>query len=380
MLAKLRLDAAKFRFAPSHLKLALPRLKLAVPRVKPAMVYFKLVPVTRLRMKGRFKAWWEGLEFDPGSVPELLSEAIAPAKASARPSAKTAAPSDAAAHRHALEPDAAHAIGEEDATSESALRKGRRAAIWQDPRVLVAEAIWGYALMLPGGTETPLTWIKPLGLNSKMTLLHLGAGLGGVTRAIAKELGVWVTGADDRANLVEGAMEMSTMAGLGKKAAVKLIDASRPDLASLGKFNAAFCQECLWRMPQRRALLTEIHDVVRKQGHLVLIDYVAGPNGAVYGEWQATEPVADALWTGARMTEFLHSIGFDVRVAENVSESYRAQVEAALAAYCRRLRPDGMDKAVAAAVVGEIEIWKRRLAALAANGIEVYRFDAIRTN
>jgi cyclopropane fatty-acyl-phospholipid synthase-like methyltransferase len=307
------------------------------------------------------------------------AKASTPAKASVSPAPKAAAPTETA-HRSALEPEAAHAGGEDDATSESALRKGRRAAVWQDPRVLVAEAIWGYALMLPGGTETPLAWIKPLGLNSKMTLLHLGAGLGGVTRAITKELGVWVTGADDRPDLVEGAMELSTMAGLGKKAPVKRVDPSHPDLASLGHFNAVFCQEWLWRMSQRRPLMSEIHDVVRKHGRLLLVDYVAGPNEAVYGEWQATERVVEALWPGARMAELLRSIGFDVRVAENVSDSYRAQVEAALAAYCRRLRPNSMDKAVAKAVLGEIETWKRRVGALAAGGIEVYRFDATRTN
>lgn len=363
MLAKLKIDPAK-------LKIATPRLKL-----DPAL--FKLDPATRTRLKARLHAWWEGYPFDPASLPPPPAKEEKPARSAERSAEEPAVPPAAA------EPETPHDNGkdeeeEEDATSEEALRKGRRATTWHEPRVLVCEAIWGYGLILPGGVEVPLAWLKPLGLNSKMTLLHIGAGLGGVSRAIAKAFGVWVTAIEDEPAFVEGAMELSTMAGLGKKAPIKLFQPSRPELSAFGKFNAVFAQECLWRMPRRAALLQEIHDVTRKRGHLVLADYFRGKKDAAYAAWQGAERPPEDLLPLGEVRSQLSELGYDVRVAENVTTAHAAQIEHALAGYCQKLRPDAMDKIMAGAVLSELERWNRRLVACRAGGLEICRIDAIR--
>ena len=46
----------------------------------------------------------------------------------------------------------------------------------------------------PGGREHILTMVETFGLDPAMTVLDLGAGLGGATRTMCSKFGVWVTG------------------------------------------------------------------------------------------------------------------------------------------------------------------------------------------
>lgn len=61
---------------------------------------------------------------------------------------------------------------------------GRDSAIWSDPRVQMSEGVWGTGFTSPGGEEQVVELIRPLGLDSSMMIVDIGAGLGGTTRAL----------------------------------------------------------------------------------------------------------------------------------------------------------------------------------------------------
>src|SRR5215468_8284890 len=123
----------------------------------------------------KFHAWWEGYELPPKDEAEpQAAAAAAPAPGGDAP------PGDA----------------------------------WSKSRIKVAELIWGDGFNFPGSADHVVELVKPFGLNKEKSLLDLGCGLGGGTRAIAKEFGTYVEGMEHSPALAKAGMEMSEKAGL----------------------------------------------------------------------------------------------------------------------------------------------------------------------
>ena len=74
---------------------------------------------------------------------------------------------------------------------------------------------------------------KPLGLSAASSLLLIGAGSGGAPSRVAEEFGVWVTGYEANARLLEVANERSRRAGLGRRAQVEPWDPQAPNFPAL---------------------------------------------------------------------------------------------------------------------------------------------------
>src|SRR5262245_57107937 len=108
--------------------------------------------------KARFLAWWEGYELpEPEPQPESPMHRPFPNLAMPEPPPAAIAPLD-------------HAT------------------------VRIAQQIWGEGFSRPGAEAAILTLVKPFALDPSMTVMDFGAGLGGGTRAVSNEFGVWVYG------------------------------------------------------------------------------------------------------------------------------------------------------------------------------------------
>src|SRR5262245_48857497 len=118
----------------------------------------------------KLHAWWEGYE-----LPAQETDAQPQAAATPAPAAADAPPADA----------------------------------WSKSRIKVAELIWGDGFNFPGSADHVVELVKPFGLNKEKSLLDLGCGLGGGTRAIAKEFGSYCEGMEHSPALAKAGMEMS---------------------------------------------------------------------------------------------------------------------------------------------------------------------------
>ncbi len=135
----------------------------------------------------RMRAWWNGLELTGEAGPALLP-------------APSSAPCEAAPVSVEMPP----------------IYSKRKAPLWTKPRFHLMERVWGTGFSGPGNAEWVAALVSPLALDSKMTVVNLGAGLGGVARAIAESAGVWVTGYESRPDFVEAGMELSKLMGYGQ--------------------------------------------------------------------------------------------------------------------------------------------------------------------
>ena len=95
-------------------------------------------------------------------------------------------------------------------------------AAWTPERLNIVEKLWGEGCISPSSAEFLQITAPMLSLDEKKSLLLLGAGLGGLGRALVDGTGVWVTGLEGDEELAGIGKEMTKMAGMQKRAPVAL--------------------------------------------------------------------------------------------------------------------------------------------------------------
>lgn len=294
----------------------------------------------------RMRAWWNGVELTGEAPPPLT------------------APCEAAPAMPSLPP----------------LDSNRKAALWGDPRIHLMERVWGTGFSGPGDAEWIAGLVAPLALDSKMTVVNLGAGLGGVARTIAAAAGVWVTGYESRPAFVEAGMELSKLAGAAKRAPIRAYD---PNALSLKResCNAVIAIDAFHAIADKPALYNAVFDALRLDGHFLFTDYMArGADRAspAIQEWLKLEPGAVHLSGPDETKAALQAAEFDVRIVEDISAEVRHLVTIGWARFAEALRQTSFDRRLGAALADELALWLARLRVIESGEIGVYRVHAMK--
>ena len=252
--------------------------------------------------------------------------------------------------------------------------------LWTADRIQVVERLWGAGLHTPGGEEHVQTLVKPFGLNPTMTVLDLGAGLGGSARIMTKEFGSWVTGMEQWPVLAEAGMELSRIAGLEKKAPIEVYDPEAPVLKPSG-YNCVFSKEAFFTVADKVRLFDSIAQALRPGGQLCFTDYVmpdtARPTPAV-DAWMKSEPVPTHPCSSHDTIELLTHNQLDVRIAEDITDMHQTLILQGWRDLTQGLAPGSVAPSTVPHLVQEAELWARRGAILRTGDIRVYRFYAIK--
>src|SRR5262249_12362934 len=110
-----------------------------------------------------------------------------------------------------------------------------------------AQWLWGAGFHVPRDVEHVLGLVEPFALNPAMSMLYIGAGLGGGARAIATKYATYVTALEADAALVRRGMEMSTLQGMQKRAPVTLYDPATLELRN-HSFDCILARQCTYTL------------------------------------------------------------------------------------------------------------------------------------
>lgn len=252
-------------------------------------------------------------------------------------------------------------------------------APWENPEMRIAQLLWGEGSTRPGGSDYVLGLAKPLGLDPSMSLIEFGAGLGGGARAIHKTFGAWVTAYEPDANLARAAKELSVMAGVDKKATIIRYtpDGFEP---RLNAFDAALSAETLFQIAKKEDLLGKLYLSLKPRGQLIITDFVLG-NGV-----SADDPRLNAFsrtraffWSADQYAQLFRGRGFDLRINEDITAKYRQMIIDGSAKFTKNGPILAANtKAYPEAVMAQMDIWARRVAAFDSGLIKVMRFSAIK--
>ncbi len=252
---------------------------------------------------------------------------------------------------------------------------------WPAPRFQVVEGLWGQGFSTPGEKQHIMTLIKPLGLDRKKRVLDINPGLGGTTRIIAKETGAWVVGLESNEALVRNGMERSVLASLAEQAPIKLYHPPKLGIDE-GTIDAVISKEALFTVADKGKLFQSIYDVLKPVGEFLFTDFLLA-NGKIKDagvkSWMAEEKPQPMPWTLKLMTSRLEKIGFELRRSDDITDQLRRVVLLGWKQYVAGLKPDSLNEEGRAAMMGELELWTKRLALMESGELRCHLFHATKS-
>jgi len=251
---------------------------------------------------------------------------------------------------------------------------------WETTRLRLVQDVWGEGFNTPGGAEHVLNMVKFFGLDPAMSVIDIGAGLGGATRTMCESFGVWVNGFEADKGLAEAAMALSVKAGMAKKASVAAFD---PETFTLKAKSAdcIFSKECLYTVQDKKAFLSTVEAAMKGRGQLLFTDYMlAKPqlSSANLDTWIDQEPNGAHPWAIEDYKQALAELHLDIRVAQDTTDEFHKMVTNGWAAFVSRVRQTGLSPDVHSALTDEVELWALRMQAIEAGDLKVFRVHALK--
>jgi SAM-dependent methyltransferase len=251
---------------------------------------------------------------------------------------------------------------------------------WSQERIKVAELIWGDGFTFPGGADHVLQMVKPMTLTSAKSMLDIGCGLGGATRAIAKTFGTWIIGMEASPALAAAGMQISEMAGLAKKAPIQHFDPATVEFLAK-KYDAICLRNVFSSLTDKHRLLTEVEKALRPGGSILVSDFALSKMGAsspALSTWSSTEDHPPQLCTLDDFKRDFDGLKLDTRVAEDMTAEFRGIVVQGWANLANILQGKSVDPGEATALAREIKLWQLRLAALDSGDLRVVRLFGLK--
>jgi len=251
---------------------------------------------------------------------------------------------------------------------------------WETARLKLAQEVWGEGFSSPGGVDHILNMVKFFALDPSMSVLDIGAGLGGATRAMCDKFGVWVSGLEADEALAEAGMALSTMAGLAKRAPITPFDPGSFEYKAKS-IDCVFSKEFLFTVQDKPAFLKTVEMLLKPRGQILFTDYVLAKPHGVSREvqmWADKEPSPAYPWSVEDYRQAFSDLHIDIRVIDDNTEEFHKMVTQAWARYIVRLQQRGVDAESAPALVDEVELWTRRMMAVESGDIKICRIHALK--
>ncbi len=117
-----------------------------------------------------------------------------------------------------------------------------------------------------------LRYASQAGVTPDSHVLEVGSGSGGPAVYLADQRGCRVTGVDVNEHGVRNGERLATARGIAGRVTFRMVDASRPLPFSPGTFDAILSNDAMCHIPNRLAVLSDWHRVLRPGGRMLFTD------------------------------------------------------------------------------------------------------------
>jgi hypothetical protein len=252
---------------------------------------------------------------------------------------------------------------------------------WSPARLAAAQTLWGNGFLGPPGAAEVQHLAAPLGLDGSRSVLLLAESAGGPGATLAAGFGARVAAFEADPALAKAALAHVQERKLTERVTVQGWNPQSPALPR-GAAHHALALEPLARMASAEVgaavLFAGIAGALHRGGQMVLMELVRapGPPGAGLLVWQVSAGRRSPP-RAARVEAAIAASGFDLRIAEDITERH---VQAALRGWrelAARLRSARPGNAALATLVGEAEQWLLRVRLLHSGQLRLMRWHAV---
>ena len=190
-------------------------------------------------------------------------------------------------------------------------KTSKHALYYSDDLMINLQLRFGEGLLSPGGAEELARLAAPVDLKG-MRGLDLGCGIGGYDSLLVEGHGAaHVTGVDINAAAVKIARQRAADAGLSDRLAFDVVEPGSLPFADAA-FDFTFSKDSIVDMPEKAAVLAELHRVTRAGGHLLITDWFRSdaPYTPEMKAWATTGVETYEMASLASTVEDLAAAGF----------------------------------------------------------------------
>jgi len=163
------------------------------------------------------------------------------------------------------------------------------------------------------------------GITAEMSVLDVGAGIGGPARFLAATYGCRVVGVDLSEPFVEAARYLTERAGLGRQVTFEVASALELPFGDR-RFDLVLLQHVAMNIADRARLYREIRRVLRPGGRFATFDVVLNSGEPHYPAPWARTPAASFLLTAAATREAIEGAGFPALAWQDDTEAAKAWI------------------------------------------------------
>ena len=236
--------------------------------------------------------------------------------------------------------------------------------------------------MVPGGTDYVAKLVAGCTLSPAETLLEVGVGMGGCSKAIIEKYGNYIIGYEADENLGDSARLFSTVHKFQDRLEV-INERYEAILPKSGYFRAALLRDVLYTVEDKEALLRRvIGSLKRGVSYLIMTDFLFDQDdmSPELKAWVESEECPVYPWTEAALTKCLKLVGLTPRVILDDSEDYQSLVNQAWGDYLKRLQEERTSDGMRVVVAREAERWTLLVAALQNGSLHHYRIECVKTS
>jgi len=247
-----------------------------------------------------------------------------------------------------------------------------------DPLTL-RQWLWGPGFHQPGNADYVLRLVKPFAANPAMSMLDVAAGLGGAARAISQAFGTYVTGLERDPELARRGMDMSVAGGMQRHAPISAVDPETFELRT-NAFDCILGRGATYMVQDKERFMRVLILGLKQRGQLLLTDYVVDPARAQAPEfamWASLQPHRPTLWALQQYTDCFKSLGFDVRITEDITHDVKLQIVLGWEHLVQTVDIKALPRPHKLQIVSEAERWVKTIMALDSGVVKAYRFYAL---
>ena len=249
--------------------------------------------------------------------------------------------------------------------------------VWTPAHKQLADALWTHGFIVPGGAEYVQELVGFCRLTAAETMLEIGLGMGGGTRAIINKFGNYVTGYEHNGILAEEAHKQAITYDIDDKLNVINLPLREIDLKS-GYFRAALIRDVLSTVEDKERLIGQVCQSLKSgEAYLIITDFLfdEGNMTPEVEAWVEAERSPVYPWTIDALKSSIESRGVLARIVEDESDRYCSMVTSAWSRYLAELQKRDVPPELGEIIANEANLWGRRTAALQSGGLRYYRIE-----
>ena len=146
-------------------------------------------------------------------------------------------------------------------------------------------------------------------------------------------------------------------------------------------YDCAFSRETFHKVADKEALMTAMQEGLKDNCPLLLTDFFVAPGAeadARTESWVRGEVDAVHPWSADEAAELLRQLNFELRVDEDMTATYRANVFAGWEAFIDAHARGGIPRRLLAPLMEAAELWSRRIDAIDHGVLSVYRLVGLK--